>query len=261
MNQIKSWSSTCAVVMFLSLYLQSGMFCVNASAEDALADVSLARLHSDQKTQQVNEQWDDEERALRGRIATTTTTLRQLESHSQRLEHMITVEEQRMQQQQHRLVESQNLRDGLQLWLQDLVVQLQQTSSTTLPFLVAERDERIEALTAVVNDPYTSQDEQFRRVFEALLVEAEYGYSSEVYRDEIALAGEMIEVDLLRVGRLSLLFRTLDHQHVGMYDPEQQLYCWLPTENFSPISQAFAVVRHESAAQMVILPVGRIEKL
>jgi len=173
---------------------------------------------------------------------------------------MILVEDRRVEQQQHRLVESQKLRDGLQLWLQDLHAELERANATTLPFLVEERRERLEALTSVVNDPYTSLDEQFRRVFEALLVEAEYGYSSEVYRDEIELDGEITEVDLLRVGRLSLLFRTLDHQRVGVYDPATQQYAWLPSDTVATVSQTFAVVRRESAAQMVILPIGRIEQ-
>lgn len=258
MNLLRRWRVRNAIAVCLLAGTVAVPYC--QAAQDGLDELSLARLQSDQKTQQINEEWDDVERKLRAEIARETATFQQLESRSQRFDQMLTVEERRIKQQQHRLVESQKLRDGLQRWLQELRVKIENQSGTTLPFLVAERQERLESLAAVVNDPYVSLDEQFRRVFEVLLVEAEYGYSSEVYRDKVAIEGEVVEVDLLRVGRLALLFRTLDHQGVGMYDPVAQQYHWLPSDHLSAISQTFAVVRRESAAQMVILPVGRIEQ-
>ncbi len=110
----------------------------------------------------------------------------------------------------------------------------------------------------MLNDPYTPVYEQFRRLFEALLVESEYGYSSEVYRSEIEIGGEKTQVDLLKVGRLALFYRTLDGRSAGVFNPASGVYHSLSDDAVDDITHAFTIVRRESAAKMVALPVGRI---
>jgi len=251
MARAKSMIQGCCALIFL-------FSAVSVWAARSLDGLAGQALQHEQQTQQMREEWSREQQDLLKRIANLRQKSERLKWQSERLDQALVIEEQRIVEQQRRLVETERLRDGLLVWLQGVRQQLAQSVQQGLPFLAGERQQRLVDLTDVLADIQTPLYEQFRRVFEALLVEAEYGYSNEVYRGEIRLDGETVQVDLLRVGLLALLFRVLDRQSVGMYDPATGDFSLLPDENLSSVSRAFTVVRRESVAEMTSLPIGRI---
>lgn len=237
-----------------------GLLCVTSSgwAAQSLDGMSTDTLHNSRQTQKMRETWDQEERQLRSQIAALETDSQRLQQDLEQLGRFITTEDKRIAEQHRRLQESKKLREGLLAWLQDVYSRLEQVNNNGLPFLAEERTRRLADLKEVLDDPYAPLYEQFRRVFEVLLVEAEFGHSSEVYRGEIALGDETIQADLLRVGRLALFFRSLDGKRAGLFDPSSGRFRWLENDTLSDISKAFAVVRREAAPEMVALPIGRI---
>lgn len=226
-------------------------------AEKNLAGIAADTLRNQQQVQKMSEVWSAEEKKLFAELELLSNQLDNLQVQSDQLSQVLLAEERRIAQQRHRLTETKGLRDGLQSWLQDVVQQYRTQTQLSLPFLAAEREKRLTDLETVVVDPFTPLYEKFRRVFEVFLVETEFGYSSEVYRDNIELAGVRLQVDLLRVGRTALFFRTPDGSRSGYYDPSVQQFRFF-SESSPDLSGAFAMVRRESAAKMVSLPVGRI---
>jgi len=227
-------------------------------AAQSLDEMAVETLQTGQKVQKLVKEWNEKEKKLQDEISALQEETQRLEVQLVKLDQAERMEEERIVQQQRRLRESLRLREGLLVWLQSVSERMEKVAALRLPFLSRERERRLEDLNGVLADPYTSLDEQFRRVFEVLLVEAEFGHSSEVYRDSISVDGEEFQVDLLRVGRLALFFRTLDGKRAGMFDPETKQFCWLESAALNGISRAFAVVRRETAPEMVTLPVGRI---
>ncbi len=230
-----------------------------SASKQSLEGMAVDDVKNAQQTHKLEREWSVEERQQRSEIERLESVLKGLKFQLNKVEQSIATERRRIAEQQRRLVETQKIRDGLQAWLQAVFKRLKQSVDTGLPFLKKERQRRLADLGLVLNDPYTPVYEQFRRVFEALLVEAEYGHGGEAYRAEIDLDGEQTQVDLLRIGRLALFYRTLDQQSVGVYDPAQQHFVALDSDTMAGISQAFKMVRREVAADLVTLPVGRIE--
>ena len=226
-------------------------------AEKALEKLASDTLQNNQKIQKAAEVWDHDEKKLLAEIGQLNAQLDRLQIQSEQARQALQVEDRRIVQQRHRLIESRKLRDGLQGWLQDIVRQYADEAEQSLPFLVAEREKRQADLEVVLADPYTPLYEKFRRVFEVFLVETEFGHSSEVYRDNIQLGEESLQVDLLRIGRTALFFRTPNGSKGGFYDPSVRQFK-LFSESSIDLSRAFALVRREAAAEMVSLPVGRI---
>lgn len=231
-----------------------------AGAEPSLVGMAGETLNNQQAAQKEAEEWSREERELGKEIAGLERRQAELRRRSESLELALKTEEQRLVAGQRRLVESQKLRDGLLDWLRPVCQRLAERKAQGTPFLSGERRKRFDDLDVVLSDSYTPPHEQFRRVFEALLVETEYGFSNEVYREEIVLDGRQRQVDLLRIGRLALFFRTLDQKSAGVYDPGLGGFRLLPVENVADISRAMAIVRRETAAELVSLPIGRIVK-
>jgi hypothetical protein len=226
-------------------------------AKKALDELSSDVLQNYQQTQQVREAWSKEEKQLLSEIEWLSNRQQQLQQQSEQFRQVLQVENRRVTQQHRRLTETKKLRNGLLVLLQGFIQQYVDESGQSLPFLAAEREKRQADLETVLVDPYTPLYEKFRRVFEVFLVETEFAYSSEVYRDNIQVSGTQLQVDLLRIGRTALFFRTPDGSKSGYFDPSNQQFQFFPGQS-TDLSRAFAMVRREAAPEMVSLPVGRI---
>lgn len=88
------------------------------------------------------------------------------------------------------------------------------------PFLLDERKDRVERLRSLLSRADVTVAEQFRLVLEAYLIEMDdYGRQGDIYTDEITTAdGQTREVQLLRIGRVALLYITPDGKQAGAWD-------------------------------------------
>jgi hypothetical protein len=90
-------------------------------------------------------------------------------------------------------------------------------------------------------------------------VETEYGKSVEVNQAEIELQGAPIFVDVLRVGRLSLFWRTPDGAKAGTFDRATWSWVELPDRYNRTIGEAMDMASRVRPVQLIALPLGRIQ--
>lgn len=106
-----------------------------------------------------------------------------------------------------------------------------------LPFLPDERAQRVERLKKLMDQSDVSESEKYRQIVEAYQIETEYGRTIERYKGEVELDGAPRTVDFLRIGRVALLFQSLDADIVGHYDPK--------TKSFAKLDSSYnAAVRY-----------------
>ena len=79
-----------------------------------------------------------------------------------------------------------------------------------LPFRKGERTERLQFIKDALDNPTVSPAEKLRQVLEGFNVEAEYGRKIDTYKDTIIIDGQDREVNILRVGRMVLAYKTTD---------------------------------------------------
>lgn len=128
-----------------------------------------------------------------------------------------------------------------------------------LPFLSQERQERLGKLKEWMGAPSSMQPAKLERLLEFLTIEAEYGHTCEVYQQTIALDGKETTVDILKIGRMALFYLTLDQENCGTYDPMANTFTPLSGHMVSKVKKATALARREQSAELVSLPIGRIE--
>ena len=121
-----------------------------------------------------------------------------------------------------------------------------------------ERAARLASLRLELARPDVSGAEKLRRLLEALQIEAGYGSTAEVYQERIVVAGDSLHVDLLRVGRLSLFWRTPDGRRVGEYDRVAAEWTELPGKYKRSIARAMEMTTRRRAFDLIALPIGRI---
>lgn len=107
---------------------------------------------------------------------------------------------------------------------------LEQFIELDMPFLLDERRQRIADLKALIRRSDVTTAEQFRNVIEAWQIEVnDYGQNSETYTGIVPIDGNPREVDILKIGRVALLYLTPDGKQAGAWD--QRTREWIPVDD------------------------------
>lgn len=141
--------------------------------------------------------------------------------------------------------------------LMRMIDSLERFISLDVPFLLEERKKRTEKLRQLMTRSDVAVAEKARRVLEAYQIENEFGRTIESYTAKLDLTGSSFDAEFLRIGRLSLLYRTFGANQVGFWDVESGDWQTLertPWERM--IQQGIRVARQEVAPQLVHVPVN-----
>lgn len=124
-----------------------------------------------------------------------------------------------------------------------------------VPFLMDERDDRIAFLRETLDRADVSVAEKFSQVMQAYQVENAYGSTIEPYTDMIDVNGKATSVDMLKWGRVSLVFQTLNGETTGVWDNTKRDWVILGDEYRAGVRDALRIARKTQTADLVKLPV------
>ncbi len=126
-----------------------------------------------------------------------------------------------------------------------------------LPFHLEERRERIALLRRNIDLANISTAEKFRQVLEAYSIEREYGRKIDSYPDVIDINGTPMAVNILRVGRIALLFETGDQQVFGHWSQTEQQWQLLDEHHYRhSIEQGLLLANKQAAVDLLTLPIS-----
>ncbi len=131
-----------------------------------------------------------------------------------------------------------------------------------VPFHLAEREQRIAALRANLDQSNQTVAENFRQVLEAYKIENEYGRKIEAYSSSIDFNGDGSErkVDMFRVGRIALLYKTEDGSEVGRWNNDTRSWEALDAGAWaSYINTGIRIARNQAVKDILQLPVSAPE--
>ena len=152
---------------------------------------------------------------------------------------------------------SEIIRMTLEPYLDEIVLRLEAFVNKDLQFLPDERQKRLVFLKDSLNDYQLGLGEKFRRVMEALQVEAGYGDSIEKRESSLELNGTDTQVVLFRLGRTALFYQSLDGKRAGRVGQATGKWKELPADFSKAISQAIEMAERKRAMELVDLPIGR----
>jgi len=140
--------------------------------------------------------------------------------------------------------------------IEKMIVNLEKFVELDIPFLISERRERIEFLKDTLDRADVSVAEKFSQVLQAYQVENTYGTTIEAYTDVIELQGKSRQVDMLKWGRVSLVFQTPDAESTGVWNNETRQWVMLPDEFRTGVRDGLRIARKTQTADLVHLPVS-----
>ncbi len=156
--------------------------------------------------------------------------------------------------------EALRIRTELSPFLKETVARLSTLVASDAPFLREERNARLLRLDAILNDDDITVAEKYRKVMEALLVEAEYGNTVEVYREKINMDGSEVLGDIFRMGRVSLFFLTLDRESAGIFDVAKNQWRPLDKIQVPAIEAVVEMAAKHRPMEVVPLPIGGLAR-
>lgn len=124
------------------------------------------------------------------------------------------------------------------------------------PIKHEQRMERVLKLGDLMGRADVTDAEKFRRILEAYQVEIDYGTKLGAYQGKITADGDSREVDVLHLGRVSLVARSLDGQNYWYWSNADQQWQGVDSAAGVDIDTAFAIAGKQVAPSLISLPVS-----
>ena len=140
-----------------------------------------------------------------------------------------------------------------------LIDGLEQFVALDVPFLIDERNQRVENLTVLLERADVTAAEKFRVVMEAWQIENDYARTIYTYTDELEIDGTPREVDVLQVGRVALVYQTADGAESGAWNQRTRSWESVGDEYRNPIRQGIRLARNQIAPDLLLLPLAAPE--
>ncbi len=208
-----------------------------------------------QASQKKIDKISDDTDALAAEYRAAIQEIKALEGYNKQLAGLIVSQGQEMDSLRHQIDNVTVVGRQVMPLMTRMLAALEQFVALDVPFLPEERAERVKKLNEMMSRADVTISEKYRRILEAYQVENEYGRTIEAYRGPVSVDGKEISVDFLRIGRLALLYQTLDAQESGMWDNEANAWVPLDDEYRNAIQAGLRMARKQSAPDLITVPI------
>jgi hypothetical protein len=134
--------------------------------------------------------------------------------------------------------------------MQNMLASLEKFVSLDLPFLLNDRRSRVQKLKDMMPRADVTVSEKYRRIVEAYQIEMEYGRTIEAYTTDVN--GKV--VDVLRVGRVALLYQTPDGKETAYWDSAKA--SWVQDDHYADgVRDGLKVARKQTSPDLLVVPV------
>ena len=190
------------------------------------------------------------------RFRASAQRLESLEIYNMQLQKLIDSQAREIESIIRQTEEIEGIETGSLPLMIEMTTTLGEIVDLDVPFLIAEREQRVANLASLIDRADITAGEKFRRIMEAYLVEVDYGRTIEAYRGELAMNGEARTVDFLRIGRVGLYYQTLDGGESGQWNAGLDRFERLDDAARRPIMLGLRVARKQSPPELLSLPIN-----
>jgi hypothetical protein len=226
-----------------------------ASPVAAVVDAAELGNRAAAEAQALIDKLSDDTDALASEYRKALQETESLKIYNRQLEDLLASQDKEMASLERQIGEVDVVQRQITPLMLRMIDTLEQFVRLDVPFLPEERAQRVAGLREMMGRADVSLSEKYRRLMEAYQVESEYGRTIEAYRGTLDAAGEQRTVDFLRVGRVALMYQTLDGQEVGFWDRQAGVWQEVPGEYRSPVKQGLQIAKKQVAPDLIRIPV------
>jgi Protein of unknown function (DUF3450) len=189
-----------------------------------------------------------------GRYAQAMADVDSLDRYNNQLQEQVRSQEAEIASIERQLIEIETTNREVQPLMQQMVDTLARFVELDTPFLLEERTNRVQGLRDIMPRADVTISEKYRRILEAYQIELEYGRTLSAYEGRLGTGADARTVEFAQLGRVSLMYRTLDGSETGYWDANQKTWVVDPSYK-EAVEEALRVARRDGAPDLLTVPV------
>lgn len=223
----------------------------NAAAGEAIAAAAEAQ----RKINQLSDEADELVQEYRD----VAKTVDGLEVYNASYRRTIAQQEKTIAEYDKSIEEAAALQRQIPPLMERMMEGLEQFVELDLPFLLDERQARLDLIRETFTDSSVNVAEKFRLVLAAYQQEINYGRAMQSYTDTLDVGGVDRDVDILRVGRIALIYQTSDQTQTGVWDKDSKQWVTLDDSYRRPVANAIRMAQNLASQEILELPIAAPE--
>jgi len=241
--------------------------CVGGSASlavaqsiDPIVEVGKQRAVAAKASQAKIDRLADETASLLSDYKTVMKQVDGLKVYNARLERQIANQEKRITDIDASISEASVIQRQIPPLVARMLDGVEQFIQLDMPFDLDTRLGNIEAVRANMDRSDVTSAEAYRQVLELYSIELQYGRGIESYSDSIDLNGAEREVDILRIGRVALVYQSTDGAETGAWNRETQSWEELAAGDYaSAVRKGVRIAKKQATIELLNMPVSAPE--
>ena len=239
-----------------------GSSSAGAADFDEIMRIGQARTQAAQDSQQVIDALAEETRTRFRDYRQVLKEIDGLRIYNARLEKQIENQKQRIKDIEQATRDAVEVQRQIPSVTSRMIDALEQFVQLDVPFHLAERENRIALLRRNQDRSDVTTAEKFRQVMEAYKIENEYGRKIDTYKDTISIDAVDREVNMLRIGRIALMYQTTDGDISGTWNQREGQWEPLSRGQYrSAVLKGLRIARKQAAIEIMKVPVPAPEAL
>ena len=228
---------------------------VDTSVLNEAAAIAESAFESARESQTRINQLSDQADELMAEYRELSKIVDGLEVYNAGMRRTIAEQERTIAQYDASIAEAAELQRQIPPLMERMMVALEQFVELDLPFRLERRQEDLETIRDTFDDSGVNIAEKFRLVLTAYQAESNYGRSMNTYTDTLPINGVERDVDILRVGRIALLYQTSDQTATGLWNNETRQWEPLDDSYTRPVRNAIRMAQQLTSTEIIELPI------
>ena len=231
---------------------------VAADGVDDVLKIGQAKVAAAQKSQEKIDEIADQTDALLQDYKQVNKQIEGLRVYNAQLEARIQDQLRRIAEIDQAMKDVTVIQRQITPLVEEMLNGLEQFIELDVPFHIDERRDRVSQLRGNLDASNQTAAELFRQVLEAYKIENEYGRKIDAYEAQIDISGDGQEqkVDVFRVGRIALLYKTPDGEQVGRWNNKSRSWESLDASAWSSnLQQGIRIARNQAVKDILQLPI------
>ncbi len=231
-----------------------------AQSIDPIVEVGKQRTAAAKVSQAKIDRLADETASLLSDYKTVMKQVDGLKVYNARLERQIANQEKRIRDIDASIAEASVIQRQIPPLVTRMLDGLEQFTNLDMPFDLDTRLGNIEAVRANMDRSDVTSAEAFRQVLELYSIELQYGRGIEAYTDTIELGGAEREVDILRIGRVALVYQSTDGAETGAWNKDSQSWEELSAGDYATaVRKGVRIAKKQATIELLNMPVSAPE--
>ncbi|OED43034.1 hypothetical protein ACH42_11140 [Endozoicomonas sp. (ex Bugula neritina AB1)] len=253
--------SLCSLLV-LSTVLSASLVTLSAQAEDPLASALSTQQKTDvasQKSQKKVDNLSEKTQELLGEYKGVIRQVEVLKVYNRQLQKVVNAQQTEIDSMLEQIKTLDQTNIEITPLMLKMIGTLQEFIELDIPFQLDERYERVERLKAAMDSPNVTTSEKYRKILESYQIETDFGRTIEAYEASLGEDDDIRTYNFLRIGRVALLYQSLDGAETGMWNKEARQWDVLPESYRAGVNEGLRIARKQAPHNLIKLPVAKAE--